>query len=304
MREAKMFASKRYRWIHEPGNTLSLQSDDFVLWCYHFTTARRKPFFHPVHTSDGILLSCREPYEHVWHRGLWFAWKYLDGVIYWEESEDGAQDGKTEFIGPEEVHISEAEITVLTRLRYCPPHAPPVLEETRHVTASLPRADGTYTIDWRHTFTPVTSAVVIDRLPINKVPGGGYAGLSWRAARSLGRFRALNSEGRHDREVEHQRARWVDLSGSADGGRNLAAGIALFDHPENPRHPPYWRCIMEPGFGYINPCLVMFEPYTLQTGKSLQLCYRTLIHSDWGDAQMLAREYERFSNVPVVFQET
>jgi hypothetical protein len=48
----------------------------------------------------------------------------------------------------------------------------------------------------------------------------------------------------------------------------------------------------------------MFEPYTLQTGKSLQLCYRTLIHSDWGDAQMLAREYERFSNVPVVFQET
>jgi hypothetical protein len=50
--------------------------------------------------------------------------------------------------------------------------------------------------------------------------------------------------------------------------------LAMLDHPENPRYPSYWRYIAEPGFTYINPSLVLAEPYDLAAGAVLRLRYR------------------------------
>lgn len=288
--------TESFQWVHQPGQNLSLVNGNTLILRYHLATDRRKPFLHPVSTTNGIPLTCLEPWDHVWHRGLWFAWKYLNGVNYWEETEDAAQDGRTVFEGGEEVHLGAERAEIKTVLYYRAPDDATVLIEQRTVSIWLPDDTGAYRMDWHHTFRPGVGDVEIDRTPINeKTPWGGYAGLSWRAARSLGKFQAIDSVGRTNEAVEHQRARWVDLSGASDGGRDLVGGIAMFDHPDNPRYPTHWRCILNPGFGYINPAFVLAEPFHLSAAESLTLRYRVLVHSGWGDAGQMEGEFERFA---------
>jgi len=72
-------------------------------------------------------------------------------------------------------------------------------------------------------------------------------------------------------------------------------GIAVFDHPANPRHPTHWRCMLEPGFGFVNAALVHAEPYVMPVGDSLALRYRVLVHPGWGEPSALEDEWERFA---------
>lgn len=306
-----MNAPARYQWLYTPGEALALYWNDFSLWRYQFNTERRKPHFHPLHTSGGIPMTALEPWDHVWHRGLWFGWKYLNGVNYWEEQgvptgsrvnywsgESAPLEGLTELVGRESVRLNHDDAIVATSLQYRPTDGEAVLLEERRVRCTLPDTRG-YRLDWHHAFTAGQVDVTIDRTPIcGETPWGGYAGMSWRAARSLGKFTSYNSEGLRDEAVEHERARWVDLTGQADGGRQLFAGLTMFDHPDNPRYPNHWRCIMTPGFGYINPSLVLAEPFILSAGERFDLRYRVLVHDGLLDATALEDEFSRFLIAP------
>ena len=292
-----MTADIPYRFLHTPGAELSLLAGEHTLLCYHFQTDHEKPYFHPLYTADGVPLTAFEPWDHVWHRGLWFAWVFIDGLDYWEEFADGRRCGRTEFVPPEDVRLSPSGATVTVRLHYRPRDGAPLVEEQRVITIGLPRADGSYTIDWRQTFTALKPEVVLDRRAITaEIPWGGYVGLSWRAARTLGNFHALDSEGRTDKEIEHQRARWVGMSGVSDGGRNLAGGLAIFDHPDNPRFPTHWRCMADPGFGYFGPAFLLAEPWTLTPARPLTLRYRVWVHRGRTQSATLEEEYQRFTS--------
>src|ERR1017187_5766043 len=55
------------------------------VWQFNYGTNGTKPFFHPLALPGGSPLTWQSPPDHVWHYGLWFSWKYLNGVNYWEE---------------------------------------------------------------------------------------------------------------------------------------------------------------------------------------------------------------------------
>jgi len=46
------------------------------------------------------------------------------------------------------------------------------------------------------------------------------------------------SEGIKDKDTWGKRARWLDAYGEVGG---QPVGVALLDHPSNPRHPTYWH---------------------------------------------------------------
>lgn len=283
-----------FRWSWQPERELALLREGGELFRYRFCADRRKPFIHPAFTASGTPLTCLEPSDHVWHRGLWFSWKYLNGVNYWEETSDGAQDGITEFVPHEEVVARPDGARIATRLCYRPPGGGVVLDESRVVRFGLPGPDGAYTLDWTLTFTARDAAVVFERTPPAEKSWGGYAGLSWRAARSLGSWRFQDSEGRAGQAGHGQRARWADLSGVADGGRGLAAGLAIFEHPSNPRHPTPWYGVLKEGFGYLNPAFLFHEPFRLEPRANFTLRYRMLLHDGWGDPKRLEDEWRRY----------
>lgn len=282
------------RWEVLPGVCLSLWVEGIERFRYVYSTGRKKPYIHPLRTSNGVSMTAFEPSDHVWHRGIWFSWKFLNGKNFWEERPDDSEEGLTELESAEPIQIDGERASVVTHLRYRPRDGDPWLLERRTVSVDLDDPDGGFWIDWESRFVAVVP-VVVDRQPITEeTPWGGYAGLGWRAARTLRRFRALSAEGRTDEETEHCPAAWVDLSGLADGGWNRSAGVMIMDHPENPRHPACWKVIRRDDFGYINPSPVMFEPLELKPEETLRFRYRLWVHDGQGTLETCSRQWERY----------
>lgn len=251
---------------------------------YRYATDRHKPYIHPLRSVRGAMLTALEPADHPWHRGVWFAWKFLNGINFWEETGHAGKDmaaygadtryGHTEFAGIDEVTQQPDVTHIVTRYAYRAAGEKALLDEQRTLAVGfLP--DGCCAIDWDSSFTAGEAPVRFDRTVISpETPWGGYAGLSFRAAQGWRDVHGLDSEGRRDEEIEHQRARWVQVSGRADDGE--PGTVVMFDHPENPRYPSHWRYIDDPGFTYINPSLVLAEPFDLAPGATLRLRYRLL----------------------------
>ena len=79
-------------------------------------------------------------------------------------------------------------------------------------------------------------------------------------------------------------------------------GIAVFDHPSNPRHPTWWHALYY-GLVTANPFGIhSFEKkpkgtgdMRIPSGQSVTFCYRFLFHA--GDVKQanIAGEYESFA---------
>ena len=109
-----------------------------------------------------------------------------------------------------------------------------------------------------------------------------------------------NSEGAVGRkQVWGKRANWVDYSGTVAGE---SLGVAIFDHPSNPKHPTYWHAR---GYG-----LFAANPFgerdfyndktrdgniTIPAGGTLVLCYRVLIHPRDAREADVAEAYQRYA---------
>jgi hypothetical protein len=97
--------------------------------------------------------------------------------------------------------------------------------------------------------------------------------------RPLARFGQLvDSEGHVNEEVSGKRARWCDFSGPLDNTNT--GGIAILDHPLNPRHPTPWNNWNNMTFMASFTYQEFFE---LQPERELRLRYRIYIHP--GDAK-------------------
>jgi len=282
-----------YRWHHEPGRAVSLRAGEKTLWSYHFAAGEGFPYFHPVATPDGTCLTALAPADHPWHRAVWFSWKYLNGVNYWDwgGKRVAVPDGRTRRTGEEIVELGPKRASVTFDLQYASADEV-VLTERRRVTVEQPRADGSYALDWHLTFTAPDKDVLLERTPPDEKPWGGYGGLSYRATGAMRQFRVIDSEGRRGAEAHGKPARCMDFSGLV-GPAGTPAGVAMFDHPDNPRHPSPWYVSVK-GMGYFNPAFLFAEPYTLPAGKSLTLRYRLLVHPGAGDAARLRKKYESF----------
>lgn len=84
-----------------------------------------------------------------------------------------------------------------------------------------------------------------------------------------------------------KRSNWVDYTGVIDGER---LGVAIFDHPENPRHPTHWHA-RDYGLVAAQPfgAQKAFDtdeketPFKLPKGQKVTLRFRVIIHP--GDAK-------------------
>jgi type 1 glutamine amidotransferase len=287
-----MTAKPRYTWSRTE-TSLALMNHGRVVWRYrHKTDETGKPCFDPLALPDGSALTWHRPPDHPWHRAAWFCWKYINGLNYWEENrKTGRSPGRTVVksvrIAPPKGRDARIELS----LAYHPPGKPDVLTEKRIVTVTAPAKDGSYRVDWQGTFTAGKTDAVLR----GGEHGGGYAGFSARLAKATRNWKVLNSEGLRDLATHGKKARWVAWSGELAPGK--PAGIAIFDHPGNLRHPSPWYVAARANipFNYFSPALLFSEPYTLKAGESMTLRYRLLVHPGRTDAKAMETEWKAFS---------
>jgi hypothetical protein len=67
--------------------SLALVRGANVLWQAVADPAQGKPYFHPLATPGGVVVSDLRPADHLWHRGLWWSWKLINGLTDHDSSE-------------------------------------------------------------------------------------------------------------------------------------------------------------------------------------------------------------------------
>ncbi len=290
----------QYKWQENDGS-VALLNHGRTVWQFNYGKDTRKPYFHPIALPDGTVLTCLSPRDHPWHRALWFSWKMLNGVNYWEEDpKTGLPDGRTEVVNAKVVRNDDYSATIQLTLTYHTPDGPTLLTEERKITVhALDPEDGSYRIDWDGTFTAAGQNVLLQ----GGTAGGGYAGMSVRISQATGDWRLIDSEGRVDlpggpvaKNTHGQKARWMDFS-VVDTATGATGGIAILQHPSTLRFPTYWHNVMDDKFpfGYFSPAPLWAEPYTLEAGKSLRVNYRILVHQGRKTKDQIDAEWNRFS---------
>ena len=115
--------------------------------------------------------------------------------------------------------------------------------------------------------------------------------------------RIVNSEGASGTDAWGKRAKWCDYSGLVNGRR---VGIALFDHPQNPRFPTWWM-VRDYGLFAANPFgQHEFEKISngnvgdlkIAAGQSVTFRYRLVLHVGSAEQAHLAEQYEQFVAQP------
>jgi hypothetical protein len=244
-----------------------------------------KPYFHPLLGPGGLPLTLYEPHDHLWHRGLWFTIKFVNGENFWEEQPPfGTQETDPE---PRIDAQPDGSVAVSSNMLWRRPEGEIALLERRQWIWSATE-DG-FAIDWSSTLTP-TVDTLLDRTPYTT--WGGYGGLAFRGTRGLGATRFLTPAGERER-MRGERAPWCDLSGRLDGGPDLSAGICFLDPPTNVRHPTPFYGHPAPG-SFLNAAFLFHDPLHLSKGQMLTLRYRVLVHDGIWDAARAQAEWEQY----------
>lgn len=303
--QIKKALAQNFSWS-QTDTSLALLNHGHIVWQLIFKKYG-KPYFHPLSTIEGVPLTWNSPPDHAWHHALWFSWKEINGLNYWEEDrKTGLSEGRTEVVDVKIFPHNNFSAQIEMAISYHPPEKPAILTENRTLYVSVPDKNGNYHIDWQSTFTAVDEKVVFERTPIEGQKGGrrwgGYATLACRInTQSLQDITFIDSKGRKDLDIHTKPTPWVDVSGVLASDSSKAAGITIFDHPDNLRHPPpgyvikNWVDEHNLLFAYMNPGFLYEKGFQLKARESFTLCYRVLVHRDRGDLKTLQNEFTKFA---------
>ena len=282
-------AGTKFTW-RQTEMSVALLNDKHVVWRHVHDRKIGKPYMR-IGLLDGTELTRPWPIpkgysrsDHTWHKALWWSWKAIDGVNYWEKNQQGTDPVKVEV-----TTNADGSARILMAISYHLPDKPPVAREERLIEVGPPDAAGGYLIKWRATFTPAGKKDVV----FNRNSYGGFA--IRMAAEFCGDPKAGKPGWTFVRSQEQKKtkgARWMAYCGVAQNGK--PAGIAIFDHPDNPRHPALWQTRSH--YPYLNPSFTCEEDYTLSPGKPLVLKYGVLVHDGKATGETLEKAWRNFAS--------
>lgn len=269
---------------------------------FYLAPEGNKPYVYPLRTASGIIVTRHFPMEnfpgetndHPHHRGMFFSHGDINGVNFWatEPSTRGANKGRMVLKKVLQTKSGRTSGVIKAVFEGLDPQGKPMMTETRTlVFYSDPKLR---LIDYE---------IVID--PLEKLKFGdtkeGTFGI--RLATSMTEDkggRMVNAEGAEtEKNCWGKRSAWLDYYGPVDG---QTVGVAVFDHPSNPRHPTYWHAR---AYGLLAANIFGVHDFlndktkdgslTIKPGESLRFRYRVVIHP--GDTRQagIAALYQKYA---------
>lgn len=257
-------------------------------WTYRHG-ARRRPFLHPVRTPGGHTVTRDAPDDHPWHHGLWFTVKFVNGENFWEEYDTY---GVLRHRGaPTVERPGDGRVVLSGTVDWIRPDRETVAVVEERTLTHVPLGSDAYAIDLDTTLVPDVDTT-FDRTPFTT--WGGYGGLALRGPGDWEGTRLMLADGsEHDRALGVPSA-WCDLG-------NAVAGVAMFDHPDNPRFPcPWYGSTRAATYGdegwsnVLNAAFLFHEPLVIGAGDALRLRHRVVVHDGAWDAGRVADAHGRW----------
>lgn len=266
-----------------------------------------KPIIYPIIGPHGIEMTRHYPmkegvdneaHDHPHQKSLWYTHDDVNGVQFWAEypHKEGQQFGRIVQTG-----MKIEGNGIQAKNDWVAPDGKIVCSDTRIVTFGTTPAgrhiDFQITLQASHgdvTFGDNKEGTMgIRTHPLLRLQSDE------RRGNHTAKGSAINSEGVEGKEIWGKRAKWVDYWGPINEN---VVGIAIFDHPSNPRHPTWWHARYY-GLVTANPFGAhAFEKkpegtgdMRIPSGESVMFRYRFLFHTGDFKQANIAGEFESFA---------
>jgi hypothetical protein len=277
--------------------TLDVMIDGKLFTTYHFADdfirPYTRPYFWPVNAPDGTPLTVDQAQTvpaHPHQRSIWIGHADVNGAEHWKITHKPIQ--------PKQRHIDLKDVSndcFTEDLIWEDKDGQPMLGEERSFHFSV-YPDGSRAMDVKLKFKPLKEDVTFG-------VARDHGLFAIRVAPAIADHpQLLNSEGGDTGEaVSGKRAAWCDESGQIDG---KTYGVAIFDSPDNIRHPPYWHAnigthigpdIVGPGRTVKATTKPDAGPLTIASGQTLVLQYRAVFHQGDARSAQLSAKYAAFT---------
>jgi len=285
--------------IFKADKTLKVEINGKLFTEYNYQDVPR-PFFYPVIGPNGVPIIRHWPMkegkdeakDHVHHRSLWFTHGEVNGQDFWGE---GRGSGKIVHEKFEKITSGRDVGIIQSRNKWVARDGKVVCKDTR--TQRFYNSPDGQMMDFEITFHASEGKVVLGdtkegSMAIRLAP-------TMRVEGKVGKGHIINSEGHRDGAAWGKRAAWCDYYGPVNGD---IVGVAIFDHPENPKHPTWWH-VRTYGLFAANPFGVHnFESkpkgvgdITIPAGESLTFRYRFYFHKGDAEQAQVAKHYRQYA---------
>lgn len=240
-------------------------------------------YIHPIYGLDGEILTGDFPADHVYHRGLYWAWSHIkiEGTEYDLWSLRGIRIGFEKWL---EREVKNGVATLAVENGWLVGEKKVMREQVRigvHAKEGESRA-----IDMELSWTPVDRPVTLWG-----APGKSYGGLTLRFGKRTKTIVTVPS-GRAAEDLLMAKLPWVDLSGDLSGDRERISGAAVFVDPKHPDYPPEW---MTREYGVLAVGWPGVNAQTIEAGKTVTCRYRVWVHQGNLEVGEIEKAYEAFA---------
>jgi hypothetical protein len=284
--------------LEQRADRLVARAGDRVLFEYVFApelapVLSPRPYFHPVRTLAGVVITDHQPSDHRWHLGISYAWPVVNpggavfpgGVNFWggptfvrgqgyQQLDNNGQTRHLDVNGREE------------HLVWLDPAGAAIAVERRRLDLPEVAADGvSWSLDLETEIENSGNQALRFGSPTTEGrPMAGYAGLAWRGPEPLRDAAVLLEGPEYGGDPMGRRSRWLALAGGA-------ATVALAEHPGNPGVPNRWFVRTD-----VYPLVAsspVFDRYLeLEPGGLLRLRHRLLVADGSWSGEKLGRELQ------------
>lgn len=259
-----------------------------------------RPYFYPVIGPTGVPIirhwpmkeGKNEAKDHVHHRSLWFTHGEINGHDFWGEGGGSGKIVHDKFL---KIDSGRDVGVIQSQNKYVARDGQVICTDTR-THRFYNRPDGQI-MDFEITIHASEGKVVMGdtkegSMAIRLAP-------TMRVEGKVGKGHILNSEGDRDKEAWGKRAAWCDYYGPVE---DKIVGVAIFDHPQNPKHPTWWH-VRTYGLFAANPFGVHYfegKPkgtgdITIGAGESLTFKYRFYFHKGDTNQAKVAEHYREYA---------
>ncbi|MBO7683104.1 MAG: ThuA domain-containing protein [Kiritimatiellae bacterium] len=245
--------------------------DGKTVWKLNLANRESKPFVHPLCLPDGRCVTDARPKDHPWHLGLWFCWKFINGVNYWEPRSPAARnlfpDGMTVVKDYRIAPKAGGACDVALSLWYGPRAEPGkvLMDEERRVSFSAPDAKGGYRIRSTHRFTARADVTLDARRPV------AYGGFSLRMAPLVRGFKAEGTGGSPSPDKNVGAEKGLTAVRYSDPGSGHGIEVKMLAPLETERFYTWSdHC-------FANPMPIYEKPLVLKAGDAFALDYEVTV---------------------------
>ena len=277
-------------------NVVSIYVEDSILLCYRYENVPFKPYVQQFFSPRRFNILCDAPPDHLHHHGLMFA-VTVDGVNFWKEHQaPGRQVHRCLTDVRIDKHNNVPRASFVEHIHWVNPHSQELLlKEHRTIEVWQAKVPAASLVTWQSKL----------EVPAGKesvtLTGAHYHGLGMRFSKSMdsgGQFHNADQKTgdivRGDERLV--RSSWCAYTAKANG---KPVTVAMFDHPQNLRHPATWFTMTKP-FAYLSATLNLHkQPLQLTSGKPLLLQYAVAVWDGRVETGQIDQLYQLWSAVPV-----